>query len=127
MTYGRRYLFSALIGVAADDDTDADPEPGATYTSKAPRASVAPKPAPAPKVETQQFRTTAPTGELPPDEQDRQYLAATAAGCGWTNPEVAATIQSAYKKSKLSELTRAEFNDLVTHIQANLRHKGSVG
>lgn len=80
-----------------------------------------------PKVETQQFRTTAPTGELPPDEQDRQYLAATAAGCGWSNREVAATIESAYKKSKLSELTRLEFNDLVAHIQANVRNKGALG
>lgn len=34
ITYGRRYLFTALTGIAADEDTDSQPEGGASYDRK---------------------------------------------------------------------------------------------
>lgn len=34
LTYLRRYLFTALIGVAAEDDLDSEPEKGATYGAR---------------------------------------------------------------------------------------------
>lgn len=42
ITYYRRYLLTALVGVAADDDMDSEPEAGATYQQRTKQ----PRPAP---------------------------------------------------------------------------------
>lgn len=38
ITYYRRYLLTALVGVAADDDMDSEPEAGATYQARTKQA-----------------------------------------------------------------------------------------
>lgn len=49
MTYGRRYLFAALTGLAADDDLDSAPEhPDAKYEKRMPVAPVKPRVIPNP-------------------------------------------------------------------------------
>lgn len=36
ITYGTRYLFTAMAGIAPDEDMDADPKDGGTYTERKP-------------------------------------------------------------------------------------------
>ena len=46
ITYGTRYLFCSMVGIAGDDDTDSEPEVGGSYQNRKPIAPaiVAPKP-----------------------------------------------------------------------------------
>ena len=140
MTYGRRYLFSALTGLAADEDTDSDPEPDATYVPrpssvKSVSQKIAPKPSAVKPVvpnaaipePTPVWRTTSPTTEIPVDDKDRKFFTSTLAGCGWSVREGAEFINAAYKKTLLTELSRNEFNDIITHVQGHIKNKSVLG
>lgn len=122
LSYGRRYSLMAMVGLASGDDDD----DGNAAGGKIQKTSD--KPATTSKVVTQKveaqptgFRTTPPSGELPVDESDNKRLMSVVAGSGWKNSEVGPFISKMYKKDKVSSLTRNEFNDLITHIEANPR------
>jgi hypothetical protein len=133
ISYGRRYSLMAMIGLAsADDDDDGNQasQPSKAYT---PKQASAPKPqvqstvpltttseSPKPITISNPPLTTR-SKDLPIDDQDRARLSTVGMSCGWTGAQIAAKIQSVYGKTKVTELTRDEFNELLKHIETNSR------
>ena len=104
ITYGRRYLFCALIGIAAEDDTDSAPEPSATYQEKAKKEQ---KPS--------------PVKPLPnPEELEAQArlksLNDAIIQSKWPAPKVAELMQSKFKTIRCGQLSTEQFQSLITVI-----------
>lgn len=61
ITYGKRYSLSALVGISADDDADAEPENVQTFKNRQPQTKQAPAPAPIPKPNFEDAKKTGPS------------------------------------------------------------------
>jgi hypothetical protein len=120
MTYGRRYLFNALVGIAGDEDLDSEPEDNSSYGNKGLKPKSPPisghgpvvqsKPGPQPKP---------PQSEI--TSSDKQRLSELSKRRLWAIESVTGYMKLRYGRDKLSELTRHQFNeliDVITHRNA---------
>lgn len=133
ITYGRRYLFQTLVGVAGDDDTDDKPEADATYKNKEkenkekthathrPVASPAPSRKVTPK-EPEQAELPDPGTQAKAEvrlagENERAHILTLVKG-NWSNALVQKYMQQRWNKSKITELTMPEYQELASALAA---------
>ncbi len=94
ITYGRRYALSAVLGIASEDDDDAN-----AFEDK-------------PKQSTNKPNT-------PKSLSDAQVkrLYAIASSAGFTNDQVKMAVKKDYKKDSATELTKNEYDELCARLE----------
>lgn len=90
ITYGRRYALSAVLGIASEDDDDANAYESVPKKQETPRT-------------------------LSDAQIKRLYAIASSAGI--SNDQVKAAIRKDYKKDSATELTKQEYDDLCTRLE----------
>lgn len=119
LTYARRYSLSSLLGIASEEDDDAEEAAPAGNVSQPRPATSAPKPAPIPSP-----RTAAAQGGVGPQhsaggvtEPQLKRLFTIATASKWTHEQVKLYIEARWKISSSKELTRSQYDDLVSTIE----------
>lgn len=133
-TYFRRYLLTGLIGVAADDDLDSEPEADATYDQRRaptwrepskPMGSSAPLPKPKITPEPAPNFGAPPTVPSPvkfagPSAADRNMLVSRIRFKNIADETVLAHLSMAFGKTKLTELTPEEFAKMAAWVDSRM-------
>lgn len=111
ITYGTRYLFAALTGMAPDEDMDAEPEDKGQYSARKPPAVSGPGPvgAVAPRVPTH-------SGPAPSDPQIKRLYTIMAAS-GVSNQGMHAYILNKWHRTSTRDLTMAEYDAVVAAME----------
>lgn len=120
LTYLKRYLFCGLVGITGDDDLDSEPD---TVDSKyedrqRPAPSKTPNPV-APKAQvksnTDEPRASgAVSGAV--GDAERNHVMELVQKNGWTGIEATTFIHDRFGKTKVVDLTRQEYNEVVAVI-----------
>ena len=121
LTYLRRYLFSALIGVAGDDDMDSEPEPGAKYE---PRVKPSQANSQANKAVTSTVSNAAakpsPEKPIPAAQVPSPQLASMfklAKDKLWTNAEVAEYLGAAFGLKGTNAMTPQQYDMFIRILE----------
>lgn len=110
ITYGRRYVFTALLGIAADEDTDEAPEDGADYEDKKPQPPKT-NPANSPIKPKSSF-------EMGPAEI--QKIKELSGMAKVTKDQLSDVIKAKYKKPFM-ELNEQDYNHLIKFLQDSVQ------
>lgn len=94
ITYARRYAYQAILGIAAEEDTDAQAEAA---------------PAKPTVVKIDGHRATEP---------QRKKIFALARKLGWTDEAIKAFIREHYEVDSTSDLTVTQASDFITYLEA---------
>jgi hypothetical protein len=126
ITYGRRYLFTALTGLAAEDDLDDD----TPKTVKPVKQSFAPRPIPnpvnAPLVaipKAAQAITPPVEARIPGQISDAQVtrLIMIAKEHGWTDHDVKSFILKSYNLDSKKKLNQKQYEYICTYMAEGIR------
>lgn len=113
VTYGKRYLFCALVGLAAEEDTDSEPEVGASYRDKVV------KPVQAPQISQSSHPTLIQPLEIQPRavsvSRERFLKAVKLPGIDMKN--VQSYMKQQFKKESSKDLTDQECDELADWIE----------
>jgi hypothetical protein len=118
VTYLRRYLFSALVGVAGEDDLDSEPEaPDASYGHRKPLEPRGPGIQPKPQAPPAGTTTSAPPRDWGssykhPSEAQLARLFAIANSSHWTKEQVAAYLKEAFDLDSTRNLTMQQYDSM---------------
>lgn len=116
ITYGTRYLFNSLCGIAGDDDLDSDPEsPSARYESKKVLKPTTAKSVAAPTVESEQRGSSLGHADLsaPAVNEGRFTLLAKLKESVWSKEQLVRYCTEAFQKADSKSLTHSELTRLV--------------
>ena len=118
LTYGKRYSLSALVGVAADDDADAEPDNVAEFKDRAPKAPAPGAPAVAARPPVQPGKTVT--------EPQIKRLFAIAHGRGVTEEHIRARIKRDYKLDHIHDLNRVQYDEVCGALEKLPLSQGSA-
>lgn len=121
ITYGTRYLFSMLAGIAGEEDLDESPQDGATYTDRRdPKPPLEPS-RNAPPVQPKKASETAaakvlpgppPAGPALAGQKERSHILKLVEEQGWDLQSVVGLTQRKWQKAKVTELTLPQYQEL---------------
>jgi hypothetical protein len=113
ITYARRYSLSALLGIASEEDDDAE---AASPATRAP----APSPVKPRVVEPELVIEGSPSpasGNRAISEAQRKRLFAIATDHGWTHEQIKLYIEMRWHISSSKDISRDQYEDLIGTIQ----------
>lgn len=116
ITYGTRYLFNSLCGIAGDDDLDSEPEsPSARYESKKVSKPTTAKSVAAPTVESEQRGSSLGHADLstPAVNEGRFTLLAKLKESAWPKEQLVRYCTEVFQKADSKSLTHSELTRLV--------------
>jgi hypothetical protein len=120
MTYGRRYIFCALVGIAGDEDTDSEPEThNSSYEEK--KAPVKPHPKP-PQEKLNAGHPQAPKPQAIKSVSVAQGLLDQALSLAKEkqvdNSEISAYIKTTFGVESSKDLSQVQFEKLIAWLAA---------
>jgi hypothetical protein len=122
ITYAKRHLFTALVGIHGEDDTDGSHDGPMEHGPKRPQAALrqaldkpkAPEPKSEPNAPLMPAQAAEKAGVI--GNAERAHVKALIDANGWSPGDVKAFVSSRFSKNLLTELTPPEYQELTAAI-----------